>query len=259
MESAKYILVARFGGLGNQLFQVAAGVVYSLETGKKLLLSNTTYTRHRTTKEDYIDVCFTGIEKTEYIVDDTHSTPPPGYRTQQAGFEAWSVSADPSNVFLWGYWQYYPPIGRHETHIRAFFLDRLPKCDVSRVGTVGIHVRRGDYLNHPNIHFLQNEGYYRNCMALFPHDTKFTLFSDDIAWCKSQDVFSACAFVEESNEFQALSQMTSCSEGFICANSTFSWWGAFLGPYANRKRICVPERWISLPVYDLFPPEWNII
>jgi hypothetical protein len=66
--------------------------------------------------------------------------------------------------------------------------------------------------------------------------------------------------VDIQDELESLALMSLCRKGAICANSTFSWWGAFLGTYGERAPVYVPEKWISdPPIVSLFPPEWIIL
>jgi hypothetical protein len=54
--------------------------------------------------------------------------------------------------------------------------------------------------------------------------------------------------------------MSLCKKGAICANSSFSWWGAFLGAYENRAPIFVPHLWMhECRIDSLFPEEWTIV
>ena len=166
-----------------------------------------------------------------------------------------------------GYFQYYPPIARHEEHIRALFSSGLRGVDVTDIPltAVAIHVRRGDYLKLPHFHFIMTPEYYATAMSHFPDETHFVVFSDDIPWCRDQPVFRTSqtsprhtfAFVEEPDEIRALAKMAAATGGTICGNSTFSWWAAFLGPHATRNPVVVPaSRWIASAVVDLFPDEW---
>lgn len=103
---------------------------------------------------------------------------------------------------------------------------------------VGIHVRRGDYVNS-NFHWdLSETDYYDKAMCLFV-DKKFIVFSDDIEWCKTQEVFKDCAFSEGNSEIEDFNMLASC-ESIIMANSSFSWWAAYLCPNPN-KRIIAPR------------------
>ncbi len=104
---------------------------------------------------------------------------------------------------------------------------------------VSIHVRRGDYVNNPFYVDLSKIDYYEKAMALFP-DAEFLVFSDDIEWCKQQFVFDGCEFSEGQSEEEDLKLMASC-KGHIMANSSFSWWGSYLG----RGKTVAPKEWFT--------------
>lgn len=104
---------------------------------------------------------------------------------------------------------------------------------------VAVHVRRGDYVNNPFYVDLHKDGYYKRAMALFP-DKKFTIFTDDVDWCMKQEEFKNCA-VDLSDEINALEHMAS-HKYIIIANSSFSWWGAYL---SNAEKIVAPVKWYT--------------
>ena len=101
---------------------------------------------------------------------------------------------------------------------------------------VSIHVRRGDYVGNSFYVDLMQTDYYQKAMAEFPNK-KFLVFSDDIEWCKQQEIFKDCDFSENKTEIEDLNLMMRCN-GHIIANSTFSWWGAYLG---KGKVVCPNE------------------
>lgn len=117
--------------------------------------------------------------------------------------------------------------------IKLLFGDGLSKID-----KVAIHVRRGDYVNNPFYVDLTQTDYYKKAMAEFP-DEKFMVFSDDIEWCQKQDIFTGCSF-SEHDEVKDLNLMASC-KGIIMANSSFSWWGAYL----SNAKVIAPKEWYS--------------
>jgi hypothetical protein len=269
LDSMSYVLPVRKGGLGNQMFQVAAAMVYALETNRKILLPKEFYNLHNERQTEYGDSIFREfIHRIERPID--------GFAMQQLlqsefvqhpgepGFEDWSPVDLSGNVLLHGYFQHYPPIGRHEDVVRKVFLGGLANHRAKWVvssNRVGIHIRRGDYLKPPYSDVLpvQKLSYYEKAIQHFPPTMDFYIFSDDIEWCKEQSLFQALqskVFVEESDEVASLALMTTCLGGMICANSTFSWWGAFLGCYAARAPVIVPSHWFQGGVGKLFPPEW---
>lgn len=110
--------------------------------------------------------------------------------------------------------------------------------DIKPIDMVAIHVRRGDYVNNPFYVDLTQTDYYERAMAEFPN-ASFLVFSDDIPWCKKQDLFKDCEFSEGNDEITDLNLMAGC-KGLIMANSSFSWWGAFLG---EEKKVIAPKLW----------------
>ncbi len=133
----------------------------------------------------------------------------------------------------------------------------LFSADIGYEPYVSIHVRRGDYVNNPFYVDLMETNYYKKAMSLFPED-KFLVFSDDIEWCKEQAIFKGCIFSERNDEVTDLNRMASCKHNII-ANSSFSWWAAWLNPNTEKKvvaprewftdkeeRISLPDTWIKI-------------
>lgn len=128
--------------------------------------------------------------------------------------------------------------------------------------TVSIHVRRGDYV-HLSHHGTCDLKYYTNALSYFTDKSyNFIVVSDDIDWAKSTFSGSDNFFVSESrNQFVDMCIMTQCNHNII-ANSTFSWWGAWLNTNPNKKVIS-PSRWfgpnVPLDTKDLYVPDWIVI
>lgn len=123
---------------------------------------------------------------------------------------------------------------KHGEYIKQVFGD-----GIGYINKVAVHVRRGDYVGNSFYVDLSKTDYYQEAMAKFP-GAEFLVFSDDIAWCKQQDVFKGCEFSEGWSELADLNRMASCA-GHIIANSSFSWWGAYLAP--NTKKVIAPKAW----------------
>lgn len=138
--------------------------------------------------------------------------------------------------------------------------------------TVGIHVRRGDYVKLSDHHPFVGLDYYSRAIDMFPHVSRFIVVSNDIAWCK--EVFKGDMFVfsesiqekEQGNQSAAfdLFLMSRCSHQIIC-NSTFSWWASYLNK--NRtKRVIAPARWFGpakeaagFSARDVYLDTWTVI
>ena len=257
------VIPVRKGGLGNQMFQVAAGLIYAKETGRELVLPNEDYNTHTTTKE-YADTIFSFCKyryhKALTAIEINRLKTYHGFYVypEKPGFEPWSTLITSGNVILEGYFQYYPPIERHEDWIRGLYLQSLGST--GDPGLIGIHVRRGDYLQFPDVFYSQHENYYRSSihtMNQLKPGCRYILFSDDIEWCKQQPFFRDLTFCEEKDELITLALMARCHGGFICANSSFSWWGAFLGAHSVRSPCIVPYQWMKdKDTTTLFPSSW---
>lgn len=135
--------------------------------------------------------------------------------------------------------------------------------------SVCIHVRRGDYVSLQNaneFHGLCDLNYYMEAMTIIhskiqnPH---FFIFSDDIPWCRSQFNETNISFVNVNNSDNAhldLNLMKNC-KNFIIANSSFSWWGAWLAENKN-KIVIAPKKWFAeedSKIDDRIPIEWTCI
>ena len=106
--------------------------------------------------------------------------------------------------------------------------------------------------------------YYENALDCFDEDRQVVIFSDDPEWCFEQKLFDHDRFlVSQSNSsYHDLYLMTQCSD-FIIANSTYSWWGAWLSQNPC-KEVIYPNRWFgpnnaSKSTIDLFPRSWRMI
>jgi hypothetical protein len=121
---------------------------------------------------------------------------------------------------------------------------------------VSIHVRRGDYVGS-KYHPVVNMDYINTAKKKFLNK-KFIVFSDEIEWCRNNNVGDY--YADSGNHYIDLYQMTLCS-GAIIANSTFSWWGAYLTP---KEKVVAPSKWFSghmtgWDVRDVYCKEWVVI
>ncbi len=131
-------------------------------------------------------------------------------------------------------------------------------------GVASIHVRRGDYLDLESKGLLQVLGmdYYERAMEALPVD-RFLVFSTDMDWCRDHFIGNRFTFVEGGTQEEDLAQMAACEHNII-ANSSFSWWAAWLNTFPN-KRVMAPNRWAGparASWYDLthkLPEDWERI
>lgn len=111
---------------------------------------------------------------------------------------------------------------------------------------VGIHIRRGDYVNNPFYVDLSQTQYYKKALKFFPYE-KFLVFSDDPEFAR--DYFpdeKNFQIIEGGDELEDLNMLASCSIGIITANSSYSWWAAYLNPNPTAKIIAPSSKhWYS--------------
>lgn len=125
--------------------------------------------------------------------------------------------------------------------------------DIDRIEYTAVHVRRGDYEGNSFYVDLSKDGYYERAMALVPGP--YIVFSDDIEWCKQQEIFKGCDFAGNSSPEEALNFMASCTNHVI-ANSSFSWWGAYLSPHGGK--VIAPKKWYTDEVERTkIPDSWT--
>lgn len=127
---------------------------------------------------------------------------------------------------------------KHEADIRALFGQSIPK----QTDMVAMHVRRGDYVDNPFYVDLIHTEYYDKAMEMFP-DAKFLIFSDDIDFCKRWFHGEQYEFFH-GTELEDMNMMASC-KGHIIANSSFSWWGAWLSPYTQLVVAPHKDKWYT--------------
>ena len=115
-------------------------------------------------------------------------------------------------------------------------------------------------MNLPNHHPACNLGYYKEAIKLMDVN-KFIVFSDDMSWCKENFVGDEFIFMENNSDYIDLWLMSLCDNNII-ANSSFSWWGAWLNQNPNKK-VIAPKKWfgpaINHNTKDLIPESWIII
>lgn len=126
--------------------------------------------------------------------------------------------------------------------------------------TCSIHVRRSDYLKLSHIHTVQDVSYYERAMNFIGDVDKYLVFSDDIRWCKDNFRGDKFVFLENNKDYIDLAMMSKCRHHII-ANSSFSWWGAWLSNN-DDKRVVAPSKWFStnsISSDGIIPDNWQKI
>jgi hypothetical protein len=292
------ITVQLQGGLGNQLFQYASAKHFAMRLSKPLLLDDIWFTEHhedttpRTLSLPYLKVPIAISRSKEWVVRPRKSrmrlqavlplNPYYILESQPFTFDPHRFSLSPvfgRDYYLMGYWQsfrYFEGI-RHvlvnelvpQKPLRSYYQAVLQNIQGSSASCM-IHVRRGDYVhlaqaNH--VHGVLTLDYYRRAIEHMQKRTshmQFFVFSDDIAWVKAHLLVPGeVQFIEGGRDdlaaVEELYLMTQC-QNHIIANSSLSWWGAWLCNAKEQEVIC-PNQWLRVPnknnFMDLLPSTWQ--
>jgi Glycosyl transferase family 11 len=179
-------------------------------------------------------------------------------------------------LYLVGYWQVQNLISENETDLRKEFCFREPPTEKnlatleqinSCVNPVSIHVRLGDYTLAAEGNVALKIDYYVRAIKEIRErfqDPTFFVFSDDIISAKQRLPQDLGAIYVDNNDFHSAHEdmrlMSSCSHHII-ANSTFSWWGAWLNPRKD-KVVYAPKDWLvggTSHHPDLYPSSWTLL
>ena len=274
MRSSR-VIVRLEGGLGNQLFQYATGRTIALATGRDLLLDTSAYRedRLRSYQLDHFAIAARPLRRGDvpYLKlrrSRLGAILPRRSRVEivreafPARVPVWPEAPvdDAGTPYLIGYWQserYFAPIAdtiRREVRVNAAPEGRNARLldEIAASDAVAIHVRRGDYVSNPAAtayHGLCGLDYYRAAIRRLagsvPRPHCF-VFSDDLDWVRANlDTGHPTTFVGHNTDtpWEDLRLMAACRH-FIVANSSFSWWGAWLGEWPG-KQVIAPARWFQ--------------
>jgi hypothetical protein len=272
------------GGLGNQMFQYALGRKLSLLYGVPLKLDFSMATGDTTRTYRLGNYCIPAEFATDSEISGIKSTSLFDYLKM---YYLRSIYKEPhfqydknilhgkKNVYLQGYWQsekYFKDI--EDTLVRDFTLLKEPDYHNREVAeqireqeSVSIHIRRGDYVTSPTTnayHGICSEEYYVNAIRTIESKVKnphIYLFSDDTDWVRQQFYTGHPTTIMDFNgtkkDYADMWLMSLCRHHII-ANSSFSWWGAWLCRNPG-KIVIAPQRWFANPdinTSDLIPNTW---
>lgn len=288
------IIIQLIGGLGNQMFQYALGRAISIKINTPFALDISKYYDYplRTYKlssfnivenivnKDQVNTIKSGLMSyTKRKLKSLHIIP---YYKLNYIIEEFNkyYTYDPNmfkigkNVYIEGYWQsekYFKEIksiiqNDFKLKTNLSYIDRNTLKLINNSDSISIHIRRGDYVSNPivnQVHGTCSLDYYYDAIDHItrkidnPH---FFIFSDDIEWVKNNFSinFPNCFVSGKGNEdYIDLTIMKNCKHHII-ANSSFSWWGAWLSENPE-KIVCAPKRWVNnrkIILNDLLPNEW---
>jgi hypothetical protein len=276
------------GGLGNQLFQFAAGRALAARLDRPLFVDASDYPRFplRTFELDHFRAPVRHAPRRYRWFLRAGRTPlaailPAGLRVlrireQTHAFQPWPDVPASLPAFLSGYWQSERYFAEIAATVREDFQVATPAtgrnaallAEIAACDSVAVHVRRGDYVSVPAaaaFHGLCGLDYYEAAFERIEAAVsrpRYFVFSDDLPWARGHLRFRHPAVFVDHNATappcEDLRLMAACRH-FVIANSSFSWWGAWLSrqPEAD-KLVIAPRRWFLVPDANLdrTPPSW---
>lgn len=263
--------LGRMGRLGNQMFQYAALKGLAKNIGTDICIPYYT---------EAVDDGIGNMLRTELfdsfdlrvnigLLNNGHA---PVVNERFFHFDEELFALCPDHVSLQGYFQTEKYFKHIEDEIREDFTFKdeiLNPCKEMISGVenpIALHVRRTDYVSNSANHPPCTLEYYEAALKHFDDNRNVIVFSDDSSWCQEQDLFSNDRFMISENDDNRvdLCLMSLCND-FIIANSSYSWWGAWLSSNKNKK-VIAPNRWFGENGYtkdhdtkDLIPNEWTRI
>ena len=291
-DSTKIITVNIIGGLGNQMFQYAFGFAASKENNAKIKLEVSGFNAY---DERYYALDLFNIEenselksKYDFLLDkinSKHNSPlnkasskllrgllklTKFYFQEKDEFVfdqgVFNLKTD---TYFYGYWQNEKYFKKYRRELLEIFKlkDIHPQTKeyqqkINESESVSLHIRRGDYIN--SNHDTCDMDYYNKAVMKIlkiNKQTHFFIFSDDIYWAKNNLNFidHKTFIVLESKipDHEEMYLMSQCKHNII-ANSSFSWWGAWLNSNSEKK-VIAPKKWLKsskLNTNDLIPSSW---
>lgn len=232
------LTVALFGGLGNQLFQLAALLHVAKQTRRTPYIQTLTNPSPHSSAPYFDTILQTFRNLYSTVRPAVRITEPTLAYTNWAPLLRMTLNPEMSGYFQ--DWRYIDPDFVPRLRFSADVLSRYPTV----ASSVFLHIRGGDYVGNPG-HDIGLDGYYQRALAYFP-DAHFLVVTNDINYAMSRPCLAGLNYslVKES-EVDTLYLMSQCRGG-ICANSSFSWWGAYLNPH---RKIVMPDRWYGDPQY----------
>lgn len=289
------IVVKIFGGLGNQMFQYAFGRRLALERNTELFFDFGFFDGNAQgdfTKRDFqLDLfnikgnlvskeVLDGFSqskfakaKSHFLINSPLAKQANYLREPHFHFYQKALSCG-DTVYVSGYWQsekYFQSIRKQlvEDFVSKNELSEQSKIvlnEINKLDAISLHIRRGDYTNAQNtsVYHTCSPDYYANAINTLikkVNNPRFFVFSDDFDWVKKNiKIDYPVTYVEHNvgkDSYQDMILMSKCKHNII-ANSSFSWWGAWLNTN-NDKIVVAPVNWFKSPdknTKDLICDSW---
>lgn len=233
------VYVNLVGGVGNQLFQIAAGYAYSKKYGKNLVLDSS---RWAGSQGNHPDTYKHNLFK-NFLFSSVHSRTPTTIHEQRFNYD--ELPYHKGDVVLSGYFQSLKYFEEYAEEFKTLLnFDKYSEINLEGLLSLDVvaHIRRGDYIRHQAVHYVCDTDYFKKAFALFP-DRRIAVVSDSI-----DDVIREFGseltlnYLVGDDEVKTLYIMSQY-DNLIASNSSFSWWASFLGK--KKDKIIVPDRWFN--------------
>ena len=253
------------GRFGNQMFQYAATRGIAAWKGYEWCIPDGPKNDDEFEDEENQHKLFMAFKLPGVKVVNMHPAP-----YQQEGsftFDEDLFNNCPDNINLYGYFQSEKYFEHIEEAIRQDFTwrddvrylceDLFNSIDGE---AISLHIRRTDHLVKPTYHPVLPLSYYEEALSKFPSDATVLVFSDDPAWCHEQDLFQDDRFMisDSGDNITDMCLMSMCDYQ-ILANSTYSWWGAWL---SNSENVVAPKLWFGpdgQDPRDVYVDRWEYL
>jgi tellurite resistance-related uncharacterized protein len=290
-EPPGVIVTRLIGGLGNQMFQYAAGRAVARRLSVPLKIDSSGFANYHLHRYSLHNFTLEAAEASPQERPSGDATSPQGLIRRRLGpgappglrvYREQAFTFDPNvltlgdGTYLDGYWQSERYFADSEPLIRRDFTLRTPPTAenaewlgrIASTPAVSLHVRRGDYASDPRtnaFHGLCSPEYYARAARFITDRTEgqpeFYVFSDDPTWVRENFRLDFLTHYITHNtkerDYEDLRLMSACRH-HILANSTFSWWGAWLSP-SPKKIVVAPQHWFrdaTVDDRDLIPAAW---
>jgi len=262
--AAHFVTCKLYGGLGNQLFQIFATIGYAIEHNIDFLFE---YSANLGKRRTYWDTLLLSIS------DRVTTSIPPTTLVNQGTHGFVKLPAPKENIMLNGYFQSFKFFDDHlKTILKMLDVEKFQKKYSFQKNSISLHFRRGDYKDLPDCHPIMGIDYYANALnyILLFDESPFTVYY----FCEEEDLESVekdvdtlknefrgkITFVRhlEDTDWEDMLSMSCCKHNII-ANSSFSWWGAYLN-MDPEKIVCYPSVWFGPLIQEntdaMFPEKW---
>lgn len=255
-----FITASIMGGLGNQLFQISHALAQGWKYNVDVVFPyNLTLSAPHWETRHYIDNIYRNLNFSDNI--------PPAVRVQERHWNDPTIDFNLNKpVDFLGYFQSskhflgYDDKIRNEFGPTTEFVENIKGIypDITSPNTLSLHVRRTDYLKISNTLPTIDKSYFDEAIRQYGDYSKLFVFSDDIGWVKGHFQYPNMIPVETLKTHEELWLMSLC-HGNIISNSSFSWWGAWLNKWEDKK-VFVPSIWFGpagpQPHNNIFEPDW---